>query len=364
VKLMIYPAARGGIRTVVENYRASGFTDADTQFIETYRDGGFVLRQAVFLKALLACLRAFASGSAELAHIHVAARGSFWRKTLIARLAALFRVPVIFHLHGSETKLFYSQQPAWAQRIIAGAFSRADQVVVLSDSWAHFVTAIAPQARVTVIPNYVEVGPETQQGPGPVEMLFLGLVGPRKGTFDLLRAFAGARQDVPDMRLTIGGNGDVEGAERLIAQLGLGDHVRLAGWVGPEERQQLLGRAAIYVLPSYNEGLPMSVLEAMSCGLATITTRVGGLPEAITDGVDGLMIEPGDVGALSAAIVALGRNDDFRRRIGQEARARIQAHYSAEVVLPRLTSLYAATIQDRGRPKTAGPVEPAASKEG
>lgn len=340
MKLMIYPAARGGIRTVVENYRASGFAGADTRFIETYHDGSFLYRQWIFVTALLACLRAFASGSVELAHIHAAARGSFWRKAVLARLASAFRVPVIFHLHGSETKLFYDQLPLWARRLVGKVFTSADEVIVLSDSWAQFVAGIAPRARVHVVPNYIEVGAQTRIEPGPVEILFLGLVGPRKGTFDLLRAFAVGRRIFPGMRLTIGGNGDVEGAARLVAELGLGDSVVLAGWVGPIEKRALLGKAAIYVLPSYNEGLPMSVLEAMSCGVAPITTRVGGLPEAITDGVDGILIEPGDIEGLTAALLRLCQDDGLRGRLGEAARARIVAQYSSEVVLPRLAAVY------------------------
>ncbi|SIR47562.1 MAG: glycosyltransferase family 1 protein [Bosea sp. (in: a-proteobacteria)] len=347
MRLMIHPAARGGILTVVENYAASGFTDADTRFIQTYRDAGFLRRQLIFLQALAACLRAFVSGRASLAHIHAAARGSFWRKAMIARLAAAFRVPVIFHLHGSEMKLFYSQQPSWRRRLIGRVLTRASHVVVLSDSWADFVADVAPGARVTVVPNYVEVGPEAKPAVAPVEILFLGLVGPRKGTFDLLRAFAKARQDFPAMHLTIGGNGDIEEASRLIDELGLGDSVRMAGWVGPQEKHALLSKAAIYVLPSHNEGLPMSVLEAMSYGIATVTTRVGGLPEAITDGVDGLLIEPGDIDALRASIVDLCRDEEARKAIGQAARQRIVTHYSAEAALPRLAQLYESVTRDR-----------------
>lgn len=359
MKLTIYPAARGGILTVVENYVASGFIGSGTLFIQTYRDGGFVRRQFVFLKAVAQCLRAFSAGGVELAHIHAAARGSFWRKSVLASLAAAFRVPVILHLHGSEMKPFYEGQPAWAQQLIGKVLARADGVVVLSESWARFVTAIAPKARVTVIPNYVEIGPEAQPHSGPVEILFLGLVGPRKGAFDLLRAFALARRTSPEIRLTIGGDGDTDAAKRLIAQLGLGEAVRMAGWVGPAEKRALLAGAAIHVLPSYNEGLPMSVLEAMSCGLATITTRVGGLPEAITDGVDGILIEPGDIDALAAAIVRLSREEDLRTRIGAAARERVRAHYSAEAVLPRLAGLY-----DGIAWKRAGAGRQAVSEEG
>lgn len=337
---MIYPAARGGILTVVESYRTSGIAGSDTTYIPTYVDGGFARRQWMFAKALARSLGAFATGKVSLAHIHSAAKGSFWRKAFLARLASWFKVPVVFHLHGSEMQVFYDRQKSWVQRIIGRVFARADRVVVLSDSWYRFVKTISPDARITVIPNYVDI-PDTVEHPSePVELLFLGLIGPRKGTFDLLHAFARARASVPGIRLTIGGNGDTQGAARLIDELGIGNAVELAGWVGAEQRSRLLARASIYVLPSYNEGLPMSVLEAMSNGLATITTRVGGLPEAITDGVDGVLIEAGDIDALTAAILRLSQDTQERLRIGDAGRQRVIGHYSAAVALPRLQAVY------------------------
>ncbi len=343
MKIMIWPSARGGMRSVVEGYVEDGFVAAeDVRLVTSYAEGRFVHRQIVALRALVRVATLLATRSVDLVHIHAAMKGSFWRKALFAGLARSRNVPVLLHLHGSEMKDFYERQPRWLKRAIVGQLTLATRVVVLSESWRAFVAEIAPTAKPVVVPNYVRVPERPAQGTGrPVTLLFLGLLGHRKGVFDLLEAFARARASQSDMKLVLGGNGEIEAATRQAEALGLDDAVSFEGWVGPAEKAALLDAADIYVLPSYNEGLPMSVLEAMAHGLPVITTDVGGLPELVTDGVHGRMIRPGDVVALAAAILALGRDREARRRMGEAGRARVQTHYSRDAVLPRLAELYA-----------------------
>lgn len=339
---MIWNAARGGMRSVVEAYRRDGFTDAEeVRLIHAYCDGGFVKRQWVLLKALASFLAVLLSGKVELVHVHAAMRGSFWRKGLFSSLARLFKVPVILHLHGSEMKPFYASQKPFAQKLIRSHLEKADRVLVLSESWRAFVSSIAPAARITVVPNYVTVSPLPDRATRRLkDILFLGLIGPRKGTFDLIDSFAEIAPSHADARLVIGGNGQVEDAAAQIDRLGLDGQAILAGWVDGPRKAELLAECGIYALPSYNEGLPMSVLEAMAAGLAVVTTRVGGIPELVTDGVDGLLIEPGDKAGLAAALDRLLAEDGFRQRIADAGRARIEAAYSDRTVLPMLHAIY------------------------
>ncbi len=343
MKIMVWPSARGGMRSVVEGYAEDGFLVAqDVILVSSYEEGGFVRRQFVALRAIVRVATLLATRSVDLVHIHAAMKGSFWRKSVFAGLARWRGVPVLLHLHGSEMKDFYERQPSWLKRAIVRQLTLATRVAVLSESWRTFVAEIAPSARPVVVPNYVRVPERPARGAGqPVTLLFLGLLGRRKGIFDLLEAFARARALHPDMRLVIGGNGEVEAATRRARELGLDDAVRFEGWVGPARKAELLDAADIYVLPSYNEGLPMSVLEAMAYGLPVITTDVGGLPELVTDGVHGRMIRPGDVAALTAAILELGHDHNTRRRMGGAGRVRVQGEYSREAVLPHLAEIYA-----------------------
>ncbi|HVL76715.1 MAG TPA: glycosyltransferase family 4 protein, partial [Noviherbaspirillum sp.] len=164
--------------------------------------------------------------------------------------------------------------------------------------------------------------------------------GDRKGTYDLLRAVARVVKTHPDLKLVLAGDGEIERVRREVVRLGLTSHVEVLDWVSGRRKEALLERAAIYVLPSYCEGLPMSVLEAMAAGLPVVTTPVGGVPEAITDGLEGRLVVPGDVDALCEALDALLSQLELRRQMGQAARAKIETTFSATCVLPQLEQLY------------------------
>ncbi len=340
---MIWNAAPGGMRSVVEAYVADGFIARHgIRLIATYDKSGFWARQGLALKALLAYLPLLATSKVELVHIHAAMRGSFWRKAIFAAIARRFGVPVVLHLHGSEMKDFYAAQPPAVKRLIVGQLVAASRVLVLSQSWKSFISEIAPRAQITVAPNFVAAPDATPVRAGPARLiLFLGVVGERKGAFDLLEAFALARSQCGGLELSIGGKGAVERARTEARRLGVADNVDFCGWVGAEAREALLQRADIFVLPSRNEGLPMSVLEAMARGLPVIATPVGGLPELIEDGVNGLLVPPGDANALARAIVKLASDPTARQALGAAARQTILARHSAAVALPMVEQVYA-----------------------
>jgi len=257
-------------------------------------------------------------------------------------------VPVVFHLHGSEMKIFVEEQPPLLQHLIGWILAKQSVVVVLSSSWFNYVKTISPKANVEILPNFVEL-PELQNtastsNKDEVMILFLGLVGARKGIYDLLPAFKDVLVQLPTLRLIIGGNGDIDKAQALAMELEIDDHVVFAGWVGGEKKAELLRRAQIYVLPSYNEGFPVSLLEAMSWQVPVISTRVGGIPELVRDGVDGFLINPGDRSALSSAIVKLAQDAELRQKMGAAARKQVERNFSKSAVLPKLEELYRSLI--------------------
>lgn len=343
--VMLSTSGKGGMLSVVEGYQRDGlFERWNIRFIPSHAEGSLIGRLGCAASALSRFFMLAARGQVALLHCHVSMYGSFWRKALFASLGRAFGIDVLLHLHGSDMKEFYEALPAFAKRMASRQLAAATAVLVLSESWRAYIKSIAPAARVVVLPNYVEIPeplPTAQKSGNQVNLLFLGILGERKGTYDLLSAFAAAVKLAPQLRLRIGGNGEIDKARAFARQLGLEAQVEFLGWVGGERKAELMQSADIFVLPSYNEGLPVSVLEAMAWAIPVVTTPVGGIPELVDDGVNGFLVAPGDVDALGDLLVRLAHDAAVRRRIGLAGRRAIQQRFSRESVLPSLELLYA-----------------------
>jgi glycosyltransferase involved in cell wall biosynthesis len=139
--------------------------------------------------------------------------------------------------------------------------------------------------------------------------------------------------------LTVVGDGDVDRACELVRELGLSDTVEIPGWIAPELIPVLLRSAQILVLPSYYEGQPMSVLEAMANGLCVIATDVGGIPDLIDENC-GILLSPGDVDGLAGALRDVVADSALRVRLGSAGLARVREEFEVDVIWRRYDELY------------------------
>jgi glycosyltransferase involved in cell wall biosynthesis len=349
-------ATKGGIASVLQVYRDTGLLQrCCVSLIATHRDGSAALKLVVAVRAFAVVLFRLLFDRPALVHLHVSSRASFWRKSVFMAMATVFRVPYLLHLHGSEFQVFHGEECGpIRRRTVRWFFDRADLVLVLSEQWRVWVQSMCTNSRVEVLYNPVIVPPPVpwSKRREAFTVLFLGRLGTRKGTYELIQAFANACHDDPSARLLLGGDGDLEGARTMAAELGVGVQVELLGWVDASRRGELLDSASVYALPSFHEGLPMSILEAMAHGLPIVTTPVGGIPEAVEDGVEGLLVRPGDVDALCGALRRLHDEPALRARMGTAAREKVVQLFSAETTLPVLENHYAA-FQDVSRPASS-----------
>lgn len=333
----------GGVASVIRIYRSRGlFARWPVTYVATHVDGG---RARKLLKAVSAWSRFAARllrSNDFLLHVHSASRASFWRKTAFILPAAWSGAVVILHLHGAEFMQFYHDESGpLTKRVIRYVLGRCTLIIVLSESWRHAISEITT-GRIEVIANPAlplrgDLAATPRQ---PETLLFLGRLGRRKGIHVLLQALVSVTKRYPAVRLLCGGDGDLDGVREAASRLGIADHVEVLGWVDEARRAQLLAQASIYILPSFAEGLPMSILEAMSAGLPVITTPVGGIPEAVTGGVEGLLVPAGDAEALADAICRLLGDTPLREAMGARARAKFDTCFEAGVVLPRLEAVY------------------------
>ncbi|MEC4893378.1 MAG: glycosyltransferase family 4 protein [Oscillatoria sp. PMC 1051.18] len=279
----------------------------------------------LFSQAVTFFLGKLLRGKVDLVHIHVAEGGSTVRKSILALIAFAFRKPVIMHAHGCEFHLFYEKLPKLPKIGLNWVWRRCSYIIVLSESWKKFYSdrcGLKPE-QVVVLPNPVAI-PESipdRQNSEQVKFLFLGKINQRKGIFDLLQAFA---QLPPPQRekaqLILAGSGEIEQATNLAQSLQIDQQILFPGWITKQQCQELLAQADVFLLPSYNEGLPMALLEGMSWGLPAITTPVGGIPELVTDKQTGLLVNPGDITGLKGAMQSLIEDRSWRLQLGKAAR--------------------------------------------
>jgi glycosyltransferase involved in cell wall biosynthesis len=190
---------------------------------------------------------------------------------------------------------------------------------------------------------------ERFQFSGPVmkgPALYVGRLSPEKDVASLLQAVALVVAELPNFRLQIAGTGKCLAELVAPAQLlGLNDHVEFLGEV--QNVQQLMRRASVFVLPSLTEGIPLTVLEAMACGLPVVATRVGGTPEAVTDGMTGLLVPPSQPAQLADALLHIYRNPEAARRMGVAGRAVVETHFNVREMVESYESLYSEIVQNK-----------------
>lgn len=346
VMLGIDPASKvkGGISSVVDVYRDSGlFARWRIAYIGTVASGSHAHKMRCLALALWAFLKLVFAERISLVHAHTASRASFWRKSIFMLIARSAGIPVILHLHGGDFELFYrSECGKWRQRYIRYVLRTVSRVVVLSQQWRTRIEAIEPAAKTVTIGNPVAVAsivPSIAERQ-PADLLYLGRFSERKGVFDLLEACEIVRAKYPSLRIRCGGEGDVAGVETRARELGLADALHMLGWVSGAAKDRELMQATIYVLPSHAEGLPMGVLEAMAAGTPVIATTVGGIPDAIENGVSGFLVEPGDVPALAERIQQLLADSELRERFAAAARAKVMSDYATQRLLAQVEELY------------------------
>jgi glycosyltransferase involved in cell wall biosynthesis len=333
---------KGGVAAVVSVLRHHGLFERErVRYIATHHEGSKAAKAKGALSGFWHTLLACFGQRPSVVHVHAASRASFVRKSIVLLIARLAGCKTIFHLHGGGFRQFATVEAgALMRRWIRHTLEASSVVITLSNGWAGFVRGFAPKARVAVVPNSVPLPGPSMAQPEPERILFLGRLEAAKGVFELLGAAARLAHDFPALRLVFGGEGDADALRKRAAELGIAGRLEFLGWVDPHERDAQLARAGVFCLPSHAEGLPMSMLEAMAAGCAVVASSVGGIPETIVDGDNGLLAPPRDEAALAGALARAMGDGALRARLGQRARATIAQHYSTEVVCGQLSALY------------------------
>jgi glycosyltransferase involved in cell wall biosynthesis len=346
--LIVTPMGQGGaggidrmmdaLRPRAQEFAVEGF---EAQFCASRGAGSLAL--APF--HLARTLARVAAPGVDLVHINLSSHGSVTRKLTVAATARRFGRPYVVHLHGSRFADYFDAAGPGRRAAILSLFTRAARVAVLGRVWRDWLAERAPAAapRIDILPNAVAAPSALAPRPpgAPAHILFLGRLGPRKGSDELLQALA-LLPPGPAWRATLAGDGDVRGLARAIAGRGLGGRVQAPGWVGPAQVQALLADSDIVALPSHQENLPMSLIEGMAYGRAVIGTPVGAVTDIVRPGETGLLVPPGDVPALTGALRSLIEDLSLRARLGEAAMKMHRERLDLDGYAGRLSAIWRA----------------------
>ena len=328
------PSVKGGMSSVVKQLLQHDWgTDMDIHYISTHVSGSVMKRCCLFVKSYLylLLLLIFRRRKIDILYLHMSYKGSFTRKYLIYKLADAFGKKVILHLHGSEFRQYYEGAETARKRRIRELFEGSERVIVLGEYWCEFIHSIAPKTVIDVIQNAVSIPEDTVLWNDlSVQLLYMGVLIPRKGVKDLIdamgildgRGLIGLR----NVKLVIGGTGDeMEQLKNQCRELQLEHCIEFAGWVDGEAKKKLLRSSQCLILPSYNEGLPVAILEALSYGVPVVSTDVGSIRDAVQEGISGHLVPLHAPEKIAQAIVEIiDRKENWLCYSGQARRIAIQ----------------------------------------
>jgi len=201
-----------------------------------------------------------------------------------------------------------------------------------------------PPQKIVVIPNGIDIEPFGSSKPainfrGRPTVGMVARLDMNKGFGPLLHALVEIKKHCPEILLIVVGEGPAKNEiEESIKDLKLQDNVLLLG--SRKDMPELYPSFDVFVLPSLNEGMPLTVLEAFASGLPVVATRTGAIPSVVQEGVSGILVDPGDVASLADAILRLTREPELRARMGAAGRERVQAEYTARSMAQKYLELY------------------------
>lgn len=335
----------GGMSSVIKNYENSNLVNrVNYTFLATAVDGNKLSKLMIFLNAFINMVSKLVFSKVDIVHIHSASRGSFIRKSYLVVLAKLFRKKVILHIHGAEFEKFYRNECGkFKQSYIKKILSVTDKVIVLGEEWKQKIGEYC-SSEIIVLNNAIKIPTENLYNNNSNCITVLGRLGTRKGTFDIIEATKKLVEKYPNIIVNLAGDGEIDKVNLEIKKYGLEKNINVLGWIDENKRTQLLKDTGIYILPSYNEGMPMSILEAMSYGIPVISTDVGSIPTVIKNDENGYIIKPGDIEKLYTLIDKLIQSSEIRLQMSSNNYNKVNKKFSIDTNIEQLLQIYRNTL--------------------
>ncbi len=344
--LMLGPdrSVHGGISAMVNTYYAAGLqTKVQLKYIGTMKEGSKLRKLIVAGLAYFEFVRIV--NGYDIVHVNCSSDNSFLRKSYFVRTAKRRGKKIVLHQHGGDFKNYFENQVSEKRRrYMREILDMADVMLVLTDSWKEYFGKLTDPGKIFVMPNGIltREGPPSEGQHSLNKILFLGRICRDKGIGELLSAMDRIHEIRPEAVLYIGGIFEEAGYLSEIEKRSL--YVKHLGWVDGEAKKKAFAECGILALPSYYEGLPVTVIEGMYAGLVPVATRVGGIPEVVSDGLDGVLIEPRDAQGLAEALLKVMNKEIDAQSFVRSGREKVLEKYSAERIVDRIAEIYQSVI--------------------
>lgn len=336
---------KGGIASVVNGYRGSKLEkDYKIIYVESYKDGSKFEKLFKAIKGYFSFIKVLVIDKPDIVHIHSSFGASFYRSIPFIYIASWAKKAIINHIHGSEFDKFYINTGNKKKKVVKKVWSKCTKFIVLSKEWKKTFSVVIPKEKMEVIENYSKIISNVNRKENHNQVLFLGAINKMKGCYDIVDVIANVKKQIPNIKMIIAGDGEIEQVKKKTAELGVEDNIEFPGWVRAEEKDRLLRESDVFFLPSYTEGMPMSILDAMGYGLPIVSSNVGGIPKLVHNDENGYLCLPGDIKKFSDSIIKLLTDDEKREKASLESINIIASGYSIDKHLNLLEKMYSGIV--------------------
>ena len=339
------PFVKGGIASVVNGYKGSKLEeDFDIKYVESYKNGNKLEKLIKAFNGIIKFIKILIVDKPSVIHIHSSFGASFYRKIPFIYISHLLNKKIINHIHGANFEEFYDNAPNYKKRMIQNSYNKCNYLIALSEEWKVKLNKIVSEDKIVVIENYSILNKEAilerEKKDNNNQVLFLGELGERKGCYDIPEVVKAVSDVIPNVKFILCGDGEQEKIKNKLREYNIESKVEFPGWVRGNEKDKIMKESDILFLPSYNEGMPMAILDSMGYGLPIVSTTVGGIPKIVKNGINGYIYEPGDTVNFSKSIIHLLLNYNECKLFGEKSFKIVNDRYSLEKHIYLLEKLY------------------------
>lgn len=340
-----HPSNKGGMTSVISQLMSYDWKkkNVSMKYISTFYPSNNIVKSGYFMLSYFRILAALIIYKPDIVHMHMSYKGSFYRKFMIHKMCKRFGIKDIIHLHGSEFEKWYNETDKKTQEKIRRLLREADAFFVLGQKWKSIVEKIEPHVNAVVVTNSVPIPKESVSwNKEQCQILYMGVLIPRKGVKNLLEALCILKESdqLGTLKAVIAGTGPEEAElKEYCKKKNLEEIIRFYGWIGGNRKKELILESQIGVLPSYNEGLPVSVLEEISYGMPVIASRVGDIETAVKDGENGCLVDPGVPEQIAEKLKIVRKKDVFLK-MSEKSRELAEKEFAEEKFFEKITKYY------------------------